>query len=337
VGSSQCSRGRLAIAVYSPRLDAQGNSVRGMAVCGDLSDRLGLHLVRPGERVASPIRSSRTLREAASRRARSVEQRRALEEVGQSAVVVELQGELGFAAVELLARRMETSYTAPSVVILDLRRVTAGDPGAVALLEELRDSARAAGTTFAVAGIPSPEVTELLGGFDGFADLDGALEWCEDVLLREAGVGEAPPEVDPAEHELLCGLPGATLALISMMLRPRRHAAGELVVRTGDPSDELFLVVAGELTVVDAAAGERRLATVSAGGTFGELGFVLDVARTADVRADTDVRLLVLDRATVAELRDHHPAVHAALLERLLASLARTTVRLDREARAGAR
>lgn len=36
--------GKLGIGVLSPGLDAQGNSVRGIAVCEELSDRLGLHV-----------------------------------------------------------------------------------------------------------------------------------------------------------------------------------------------------------------------------------------------------------------------------------------------------
>jgi len=34
---------QLGIAVYSPRLDAKGNSVRGIMVCKELANRLGLH------------------------------------------------------------------------------------------------------------------------------------------------------------------------------------------------------------------------------------------------------------------------------------------------------
>lgn len=34
---------QLGIAVYSPRLDAKGNSVRGIAVCKELAAHLGLH------------------------------------------------------------------------------------------------------------------------------------------------------------------------------------------------------------------------------------------------------------------------------------------------------
>jgi glutaminase len=38
--------GQLAIAVFSPRLDARGNSVRGVEVCKQLSSDLGLHSLR---------------------------------------------------------------------------------------------------------------------------------------------------------------------------------------------------------------------------------------------------------------------------------------------------
>jgi glutaminase len=34
---------QLGIAVYSPRLDAKGNSVRGIKVCKELASQLGLH------------------------------------------------------------------------------------------------------------------------------------------------------------------------------------------------------------------------------------------------------------------------------------------------------
>ncbi|MGE0606661.1 MAG: glutaminase A [Pirellulales bacterium] len=40
--------GRLGIGIYSPRLDAKGNSVRGMQVCSDLSQRFGLHIFESG-------------------------------------------------------------------------------------------------------------------------------------------------------------------------------------------------------------------------------------------------------------------------------------------------
>lgn len=41
--------GRLGIAVYSPGLDAHGNSVRGVNICRDLSDHFGLHVFAAGQ------------------------------------------------------------------------------------------------------------------------------------------------------------------------------------------------------------------------------------------------------------------------------------------------
>ncbi|MCY2968182.1 MAG: glutaminase A [Planctomycetota bacterium] len=40
--------GKLGIGVFSPRLDARGNSVRGVAVCTELSERFGLHAFESG-------------------------------------------------------------------------------------------------------------------------------------------------------------------------------------------------------------------------------------------------------------------------------------------------
>jgi glutaminase len=36
--------GKMGIGVYSPGLDVYGNSVRGIGVCREISERLGLHL-----------------------------------------------------------------------------------------------------------------------------------------------------------------------------------------------------------------------------------------------------------------------------------------------------
>ena len=40
--------GQLGIGIFSPLLDARGNSVRGIKVCEELSRRFGLHAFEPG-------------------------------------------------------------------------------------------------------------------------------------------------------------------------------------------------------------------------------------------------------------------------------------------------
>lgn len=63
--------GRLGIAVYSPPLDSLGNSVRGIAVCGELSERLGLSLFNQYPQSGSTVRRSYTAALRQSRRWRS--------------------------------------------------------------------------------------------------------------------------------------------------------------------------------------------------------------------------------------------------------------------------
>ena len=63
--------GQLGVAVFSPRLDPQGNSVRGVNVCRDLASTMGLHLVTSGRRVVNRKPLLRTLADGGSRRKRS--------------------------------------------------------------------------------------------------------------------------------------------------------------------------------------------------------------------------------------------------------------------------
>ncbi|MBC8104734.1 MAG: glutaminase A [Cytophagales bacterium] len=46
--------GQLGIAIFSPRVDAHGNSVRGIKVCEEISDRFGLHLFS-GRNCRTPV------------------------------------------------------------------------------------------------------------------------------------------------------------------------------------------------------------------------------------------------------------------------------------------
>ena len=84
--------GSLGIGVFSPRLDERGNSVRGIAVCRDLSRDLSLHLISPGSQLASPIRSSYGVGEIGSKRVRHADDRARLLEASERTAVFELQG-----------------------------------------------------------------------------------------------------------------------------------------------------------------------------------------------------------------------------------------------------
>jgi glutaminase len=117
------------------------------------------------------------------------------------------------------------------------------------------------------------------------------------------------------------------------VLEPRRFAPGETIVRQGDRSEEVFLLMSGNVSVtVELPPGElRRLSTVSAGMTFGELTVVDRSPRTADVRADTPVECYVLPAAAFDRLGTTHPALKMTILENLLRNVHQVVRRLDRQ------
>jgi CRP-like cAMP-binding protein/cytochrome P450 len=84
--------------------------------------------------------------------------------------------------------------------------------------------------------------------------------------------------------------------------RLTRIAAGDTVLREGDPADAFYVIQAGRAHV---EKGAVLLRTLGPGEFFGELGLLFGGVRTATVRADTAMELLVIDgesfRALVAE------------------------------------
>jgi glutaminase len=325
--------GRLAVACYSPPLDGHGNSVRGVAVCRELSERIGLHLVRPGERPPSPVRAVLDLARTSSKRARPPRERAALAAVGGRVAIVELQGELGFGGIEAVSRLVADRLGALESLVLDVTRVAWVDPAGRFLLAELTAALGKAFIDIAVCGRPDPAVAAALGVALPLLSLDLALERCEDELLRQAGATGTDEAVTAKEHAFIAELPENDRATVLALLQARRYPAGAVVVERGAPADELFLVLGGRLSVMDDSGDDppRRVATVPAGGLFGELGVALGGVRTATVNADTDVDVLVLSRDALYELRDRQPRAYAAALEQLLVSVARTASRLDRE------
>ena len=138
----------------------------------------------------------------------------------------------------------------------------------------------------------------------------------------------ARPELEAAANRMAVGrfiksatmlgdLPPAALAHLAERVRVRAFAAGEVVIRQGEPGEECFLIRHGELDVIDESGeGERRLATLRTGMLFGEAALLTGAPRNATVRAKTGTELLVLRRDDVlgAISTEHELAEHLVAL-----------------------
>lgn len=115
--------------------------------------------------------------------------------------------------------------------------------------------------------------------------------------LRRADAGDELPLVEMAllaRVPTLRGVGAAELEQLARVAVPRHVEPRSTIVRAGDTGRAFFVVVDGTCSVLVEDATIRTL--VRADG-FGEIALLADVARTATVRADTAVELLVVDRA----------------------------------------
>lgn len=103
-------------------------------------------------------------------------------------------------------------------------------------------------------------------------------------------------------------------------------AAGTVVVREGDPADDLFVVVEGTLTVT--STGEsgvaRPLGELGRGDHFGEIGVLERRPRTATVVASTDCDLYRIRGEDFLMSVSQAPRMSGRLVESVSVRLART-------------
>ncbi|MGZ4714218.1 MAG: glutaminase A [Acidimicrobiia bacterium] len=326
--------GQLAIAVFSPQLDAQGNSVRGVRVCERISHDLSLHVLRVHSGIGEVIRRSYRGAAARSNRMRSAAEIDALDAADGAVVVHELQGDLYFASMEAAFRRIATDVAGVRFVVLDLRRVANSDPTARSLLGALA-------TTLAEDGVELLLVAAAdAGGIDGsraFVDVDGALEWCEEQLIGTLPGLTLTDRVDLADQPLLRDLPAPALAGLERLVAVTTVPAGEVVVREGTPADALYFVLSGVVSVgleLGDGRAHRRLASFGAGMAFGETALVAEGIRTATVVTDEPTTLARLTLTDLDALAADHPDLMVTLYANLARQLATWLARANAQVRA---
>ncbi|HVP29235.1 MAG TPA: cyclic nucleotide-binding domain-containing protein [Myxococcota bacterium] len=116
------------------------------------------------------------------------------------------------------------------------------------------------------------------------------------------------------------------LEAIERIAREEEYVEGEEVVREGDPGEQLYLVIEGELAVWRDRHGTSpiRLNTLGPGSYFGDIAILDRAPRSASVVVTRPSRLLVLDGSLFRELILDRPElafeVCRALSERLRAA-----------------
>lgn len=220
------------------------------------------------------------------------------------------------------------------MVLLDFRQVLGIDSSAVMSLIKLRYFAEDENFVIALSGLaPIVEKTLRTGGFLGpthdktvrvFADLDAALEWCEDKLLAENVSRE---ETLRSADEWMAREIGSQdlFARLVSYLELVEYQPGDVVFAQGDPADCLYLLYSGRVTVIFTPVGgsELRLRSMVRHTVIGEMGLYRTVQRSATVRVDQPSVAYRLSREAMEQMEIDDPGLAYAFHKfviRLLAS-----------------
>jgi CRP/FNR family transcriptional regulator, cyclic AMP receptor protein len=95
---------------------------------------------------------------------------------------------------------------------------------------------------------------------------------------------------------------------------PRTYAPGDLIAEEGERGRTFFVIESGEAAVLVHGNEVRRLGP---GDSFGEMALVDKSARSATVRADTEVSGYQLPVFSFRPIVESHPEVTWALMEAL--------------------
>lgn len=328
--------GSLGIGVFSPRLDAVGNSERGVKVCQDISQNFRLHLFEDRGGGQNPVRRFYRGTDVRSSRVRRQSEIEALDENGHAIAICELQGDLSFIEAERVTRRIGAERSSFSFLILDMTRLRRIDAVAEQLLHMLAQALADGGHGIAVASLDSR--LRSVPGTKGFPSVDMALEAFEDELLSRIIDKEALPDGEVAlnDFSLLSAWTGDRIDALEKHLTPKHFGNGDLVIAAGSPATSLFFLKRGRVSVsITVGSGvTRRISTIDAGNLFGELALFNQARRTADVIAVSDGEYLELPQEAIRQLETAEPNLHAALALAVGASLSERLARANREIQA---
>ncbi len=89
---------------------------------------------------------------------------------------------------------------------------------------------------------------------------------------------------------------------------------GQVVFRQGEMGNKVYVVISGEVEVVqeDPGARETVIGRVGPGEFFGEMALIQNVPRTAPARVLTDLDVLVMQRGAFMSLFTHLPTLRQA-------------------------
>ena len=266
-----------------------------------------------------------------SNRVRPADENKVLNEHGDRISILTLQGYLFFGTSHGLYQFVRRIDGDIHTLVFDCHLVTGMDSSASSSFEKIHQFAEDNGIFLVFGGMNELVEKELrLAGFldhdddiiHAFKTPDIALEWAESRLV-EKYIQRTTTE-SPILKWFADEFKDPELAKLFISYLDRRaYDKGSYLCKQGEPSDSVFFVEAGQVTILfEQEGGESiRLRSMEGSNVVGEMGFCINQPRSASVFAEKESVIHVLDKASFARMQKEHPELVTKFLTNIVRTL----------------
>jgi MFS superfamily sulfate permease-like transporter len=275
-----------------------------------------------------------------SKRIRSHVEQDCLRRHGDDIKILDLQGALFFGNAYNLTEEMRSIEREARIIILNCRKISNVDHSGLRMLGDMIVRLKRHGKLLAISDDRSKCVEDFSRlqtkgcGWHCFVTVDEALEWAENQIL-DAHLGKNRlREVTFEQSDLANDMTQTELAALMSNMSIEQFEKGSALCRTGDPSDRIWILTRGAVSVrVSGPDAGTRLAMLGPGCTVGEMGLLTGRSRSADVWADDAVTAYVLTAKKFDEIQHENPKLGQRLLLSIARQLTRRLVETSEELR----
>jgi SulP family sulfate permease len=291
----------------------------------------------------SVVRRKYRCNQVRSKRVRNMEQTRLIKDHGSKILVVELQGPIFFGSAEEVAREIDASNHDAEYIVINMKRVSEIDHTGTRYLLQIHNSLKKQDKTLLISHISEgdrlwdtlsyADAIDKIGRDNFFLDMDRALEYAEDQILCGELIETPDRQYALSEMDIFAGFSEKEIKIVESRLVLENYMSGDVIIREGDRDRDLFMLARGMVSVkmqLQNNRRERRLNSITAGVTFGEIALLDNKPRSADVVTESDVTIYRLTYDKFLDLQQSEPNVANKLILNMALNLS-TRLRLNTE------
>jgi RimJ/RimL family protein N-acetyltransferase len=123
--------------------------------------------------------------------------------------------------------------------------------------------------------------------------------------------------------EIFKGLSNGELSELARICTMLPYKKGETICREGEKGQQIFVLAEGRASVISSSNGKRKIGSINEGEIFGEMSIIEDLPRVADLVADVDSKLVVIDKAELENLMNRNSHLGKVVMQNIARGLSK--------------